>query len=172
MDLGATLCRRSRPNCPACPLYPDCGARRQGNPTAYPGKRPKKALPQRAVHMLLVRDQGGALLLERRPPSGVWGGLWCLPEIGIGIDPLDWCARELRQTGTLGRRLAARRHTFSHFHLDIEPVEILLNGPGYAVLEGAGWLWYNPGQPENIGLAAPVARLIDEVSAGSNQRRA
>ncbi|MGB5450721.1 MAG: A/G-specific adenine glycosylase [Sedimenticolaceae bacterium] len=164
MDLGATLCTRSNPDCGKCPLAADCAAHRQDRVSEYPGRKARKTLPQRAVRMLLVRDPSGAILLERRPPAGIWGGLWCLPELAIEADPLDWCTDSLQQAAALGRVLPARRHTFSHFHLDIEPVEILLNQPGCRVLEGDRQLWYNPRQPETVGLAAPVARLLDEIA--------
>jgi len=163
MDLGATVCTRARPDCDACPVRADCAARHLGRPTDFPDRRPKPALPTRAVRMLLVREPDGAVLLECRPPTGVWGGLWCLPEIAPETDPLNWCADQLQQPAVLGRRFAPRRHSFSHFHLDIEPLEILLNQPGCRVLEGTGQLWYNPRQPHNVGLAAPIARLLDEV---------
>jgi A/G-specific adenine glycosylase len=164
MDLGATLCTRTRPACTACPLADCCAARRLGRVEDYPGKRPRKALPTKAVQMLLVRDPNGAILLERRGPAGVWAGLWSLPEIAPGADPMAWCQQALQQQGRLGRQLAPRRHTFSHFHLDIEPMEILLNRPGCDVLEAGSCLWYKPGFPEDIGLAAPIARLLDEVA--------
>jgi len=164
MDLGATLCTRSRPDCGACPVARDCVARQSGQQADYPGRKPKKALPERAVRMLLVRDASGGVLLEKRPPAGVWGGLWCLPELPVDADPLSWRNDSLRRSARIGRTLAPRRHTFSHFHLHIEPVEILLNQPGYGVLEGALHLWYNPQQPENVGLAAPVARLLAEIA--------
>jgi A/G-specific adenine glycosylase len=114
--------------------------------------------------MLLVREPSGVVLLERRPPTGVWGGLWCLPEVAMQVDPLDWCADRLQKSAIVVRALTSRRHTFSHFHLDIEPVEILLNQPGCGVLEADQRLWYNPRQPEKVGLAAPVTRLLDEMS--------
>ena len=164
MDLGATVCSRSRPSCGACPLRNGCVAHRQGNPEAHPGRKPKKALPEKAVRMLLVCDPEGAVLIERRPPTGVWGGLWCLPETAVDTDPLDWCIDQLAEAAVLGRRLPARRHTFSHFHLDIEPIEILLDRPGSAVMEAHSRLWYNPKAPNSVGLAAPVARLLAEVA--------
>ena len=114
--------------------------------------------------MLLVRDPEGLVLLERRPPAGLWGGMWCLPETSVDTDPLAWCLDRLRQPAVIGRTLAARRHAFTHFQLHIEPVEILLNQPGYGVLEAGERLWYNPRQPQNVGLAAPVARLLDEIA--------
>jgi len=164
MDLGATLCTRSRPACNDCPLRGDCGARGLGRVEDFPGKRPRKTLPLRSVRMLLVRDPDGAVLLERRQASGLWGGLWSLPEIAIDADPLGWCEAALQQQARIGRTLAGRRHSFSHFHLDIEPLEILLNNPTCGVLEGGSRLWYNARSPDNLGLAAPVARLLEEIA--------
>ena len=164
MDLGAGVCTRTKPDCSHCPLSDDCTALRLGQQQDFPGRKPKKSLPQRAVRMLLVRDSAGTVLLERRPPTGVWGGLWCLPELATDADPLGWCADRLQKSAIMGRTLAPRRHTFSHFHLDIEPVEILLKQPGCGVLEGDQRLWYNLRQPEAVGLAAPVARLLEEIA--------
>lgn len=164
MDLGATVCTRGKPACPDCPLHDICIACAEGRQAQFPAGKPRKRLPQRRVRMLLVRDGDGALLLEQRPPTGVWGGLWSFPEIGTDDDPLDWCDTTLNRSARVGRTLASRRHTFSHFHLDIVPTELLLNGPGCRVLEAPGRLWYNPGQPEDIGLAAPVVRLIAEIA--------
>jgi A/G-specific adenine glycosylase len=163
MDLGAGVCTRSKPRCTACPLAATCRAHAAGNPSAYPGRKPRRELPVRAVAMLLVRDLRGWLLLEQRPPSGVWGGLWGLPEVAPDADPLVWSRQVLGAPGRLGRRLAPRRHTFSHFHLDIQPVEILLAEGGCRVLDGDRRVWYNPQQPDARGLAAPVSRLIQEL---------
>lgn len=164
MDLGATVCVRSSPRCGECPVSDDCRALQMKRQHDFPGKKPKKQLPERSIRMLLVRNAEGEVLLERRPPAGVWGGLWGLPEIDVATDPLAWCADTLRQTAEHRRLLPRRRHTFSHFHLDIEPVEILLNTPGCSVMEADSQLWYNLDQPENIGLAAPVARLLAEIT--------
>jgi A/G-specific adenine glycosylase len=163
MDLGATLCTRSRPDCDRCPLASDCLARAQGNPANYPGKKPRKALPVRQTRMLLLRDPAGRVLLEQRPPSGIWGGLWGLPELAMEEDPLAWSRRQFGPEAAAGRGLPPRRHTFSHFHLDITPLEILLPAPGWSVLEGPDRVWYNPANPDALGLAAPVARLLEEI---------
>ena len=164
MDLGATVCTRARPACGRCPLHTDCQAAASGRQADYPGKKPKKALPQRTVRMLLVRNAAGELLLEQRPPSGIWGGLWSLPETAGDADPQGWCERHLASPVKLIRTLEPRRHTFSHFQLHIEPFELLLKGPGRGVLETGGRLWYNPAQPPDLGLAAPIARLIAEAT--------
>ena len=168
MDLGATLCVRARPRCTDCPLSDSCLAHRHGTVRDHPGPRPRKALPVRSVQMLLVRDPAGGFLLERRPPAGVWGGLWCLPELEAAADPGGWSQTVLGCAARAGRALETRRHTFSHFHLDIQPREILLQRPGCTVLEPDRWLWYNPQDPQPVGLAAPVARLLHEAGDQSN----
>ncbi len=169
MDLGATLCLRARPRCGDCPVSDSCLAYRRGTQREHPGPRPRKVLPVRSVQMLLVRDRAGGLLLERRPPAGIWGGLWCLPELAADADPDSWSRSVLGCAAGAGRVLDTRRHTFSHFHLDIRPREILLQRPGCTVLEPGRWLWYKPWEPQPVGLAAPVARLLQE--AGGNTDR-
>ncbi len=165
MDLGATVCRRACPACPGCPLAETCLAQRQGNPAAYPGRKPAKALPVRTARLLIVRDPAGRVLLERRPPTGVWGGLWSLPQTELDADPLAWCNdRQLGEQAQLISHWPARRHTFSHFHLDMHPVEIRLERPGWRALDGDGCVWYNPGEPDARGLAAPIRQLLAELA--------
>ncbi len=94
MDMGATLCTRSKPACLMCPLHKDCLAARQGNPQDYPGKKPKKALPEKQRFALVLRNQSGEIMLEKRPPSGIWGGLWSFPELGDATLQ-DWCLDRL-----------------------------------------------------------------------------
>ena len=163
MDLGATLCTRGTPDCGRCPVGGDCEARRQGRQADYPGRRPRKGLPVRAVQMLLLRDPRGRVLLERRPAPGLWGGLWCLPELTPDADPVQWCRRQGLDAVGEALGLAPRRHTFSHFHLEILPCEIPLREPGYGVMDSDRLLWYNPRRPQALGLAAPVARLLQEI---------
>jgi A/G-specific adenine glycosylase len=164
MDLGAGVCTRSRPACAACPLSGSCIAYSQGTPTAYPGRKPRRGLPLRTARVVIARDRDGLLLLEHRPPTGVWGGLWSFPELPLEEDPLDWCAARFG-AASMGRALPPRRHTFSHFRLDIHPQEILLSTAGCGVLEGDRWVWYNARHPDARGLAAPVSRLIAELNA-------
>ena len=170
MDLGATLCRRRGPECHRCPLAGRCVGLAEGRPEAYPGPRPARPLPGRAVRMLLVRDPGGRVLLQRRPPAGLWGGLWGLPELGLGEGPLGWCRQHLGGEPAMGRGLPVRSHAFSHFRLEIHPQEILLSSAGCRVLEGEGWVWYNPAQPDARGLAAPVARLLREIAEPAEEK--
>jgi A/G-specific adenine glycosylase len=164
MDLGATLCARSRPRCEQCPVAADCRAHLQGRETVYPLARPRKVLPVKRTRMLLVR-QAGTVLLERRPPAGLWGGLWGFPEIAADADPLAWCRARFGAAPRSARARPLLRHTFSHFHLDIEPVEIALAGAA-AVQEGAASRWQPLDQAPRLGLAAPVKRLLDSLSTG------
>ena len=162
MDLGATVCTRRQPDCPACPLQKACLAHAAGNPHDYPTSKPKKTLPVRQTMMLLARDSEDRILLVQRPPSGLWGGLWCFPEceddnVDTGLAP-----HGLRATGA--ERLPGFRHTFSHFHLDIAPVLVDTRPSNrQAVAEAPPTRWVNPARPGRLGLAAPVKRLLEQV---------
>jgi len=164
MDLGATLCTRSAPACERCPLADGCAARTHRDPHLYPGKKPRRILPVKATHFLIARNSEGDVWLEKRPASGIWGGLWCFPEIDTPARGSDHC---LDLWGKAPARVDIRgafRHTFSHYHLDITPVVVELDITPHAVMEAARQLWYNLRQPPHIGLAAPVAALLDSLA--------
>ncbi len=171
MDLGATVCRRSRPRCLDCPLQTRCRSAAAGNPEGYPGRKPVKSKPLRAVRMLLVEDPDGRVLLEQRPPAGIWGGLWGFPELELDADPRHWPFADAFEELATGRVLPSRVHTFSHFHLDIHPQHFRLNKPGWSVLDGDRYVWYNPQAPDARGLAAPVARLLEELQDNPEEPR-
>ncbi|EKF75422.1 A/G-specific adenine glycosylase [Alcanivorax hongdengensis A-11-3] len=162
MDLGATLCSRGKPNCQACPVNSACQAREQGNPQDYPGKKPKKVLPVRTTVMLILRDETGRVWLEPRPSSGLWGGLWCFPQIDDHQQlEATLTERALRPQGQAQPR-DGFRHTFSHFHLDITPLEVTVRLAGVADNEGR---WVEPAAPGELGLAAPVKKLLATLDA-------
>ena len=165
MDLGATLCTRSRPLCMSCPLASGCDALQQGRVEAFPTLKPRKTLPVRSTRMLLVQDAGARVLLWQRPPTGLWGGLWSLPEPAPEQDIGDWCRDEIGCDPLLVEPWPVLRHTFSHFHLDITPLRVAIENPGLSVLEGAGTVWYNCARPDSLGLAAPVQRLLERLTA-------
>ena len=173
MDLGATLCTRSRPRCAECPVAADCRAHARGHESRYPAPRPRKELPVKRVRMLLVRD-GAAVLLLRRPPAGIWGGLWGFPEIPADADPRDWLQARFgrRPAGVLRR--PPLRHSFSHYHLDIEPVELTLPRGAARAADGADERWYRLDAPPRLGLAAPVKRLLQGLmdTSGEDQHAA
>ena len=166
MDLGATLCTRSKPACVRCPLQSECAAFKLGKPEKFPGKKPKKKLPEKSVQMLLLQNADGEIWLEQRPPQGIWGGLWSLPEISTDTNADDWLdARGLKAKHI--ERWSPLRHTFSHFHLDIQPLHVTLNKRALnkmheAIAENSG-LWYSVAQPQALGLAAPVSKLLKQL---------
>ncbi len=168
MDMGATLCTRSKPRCQECPLNNHCLAFKQGNPLDYPGKKPKKSLPEKAVQMLLVRNAFGEILLQQRPPSGLWGGLWCLPEVAPDEDASHATHQLLQLKTRKGiselERWDTYRHTFSHFHLDITPVVLQLNVPPSNIVDNQQ-RWMDPANPHTIGFAAPVKKLLDKLAS-------
>ncbi len=164
MDLGALVCTRSRPNCGACPLRPGCVAFATGAWASYPGKKPRKILPVKSTAMLMLRNAAGELLLEQRPPQGIWGGLWSFPELATDVDIQGYCRDHYGRPQTL-EHWDPVRHTFSHYHLDISPVLVQVDRPRSAVMESGRALWYNVHQPESVGLAAPVKRLLHKLAA-------
>lgn len=161
MDLGALLCTRSKPNCAVCPVNQDCQAYRQGNPDAYPVKKPKQSIPTRSVKMILLRGQDGRLLLQRRPPAGIWGGLLSFPELELERDVVLWCKENVGSVQSL-QQLQPLTHTFSHFRLQIQPVSATIHQPLPCVMEDTGWVWFTPGE-SIAGLAAPVSKLIQQL---------
>ncbi len=166
MDLGATLCTRSKPGCLLCPLETDCSAHAQGNETAYPGKKPKKAKPLRSTVMLLVHADGD-LYLERRPAAGIWGGLWSLPELENG-EVADWCADRLDATGCDAVSWGVLRHSFSHYDLDIQPVVVRLPRDAGTVEDGEDAVWYRLDDNPPGGIAAPVKKLIEALRSSEH----
>ncbi|MEJ2059408.1 MAG: A/G-specific adenine glycosylase [Gammaproteobacteria bacterium] len=160
MDLGATCCTRTRPRCDECPLQSDCQAFQAGQTAAFPAPRPRRRLPERETVMLVVRNPEGETLLERRPPSGLWGGLWSLPEVAREAEIDAWCRKELGCSPQASEALAAFTHTFTHFRLTIRPVAVQVNNPAASVMEGAGRVWYNTGSPAPGGFPRPVATLL------------
>lgn len=161
MDLGATVCRRI-PECARCPQQSGCAAYAEGAPQQYPTPPPRKMLPVRATTMLMIRD-GERVLLRRRPPVGIWGGLWGFPECAGDIDATAWCRNELGLTIALEPPWPSLRHTFSHFHLDIAPIPARILGASARLMENAETVWYNVAHPDARGLAAPVKRLLDQL---------
>jgi A/G-specific adenine glycosylase len=160
MDLGALICIRGRPRCSLCPLQDDCAAHAQGCETQFPTPRPRRNLPLRKTCMLMLRTLQGEVLLEKRPPTGVWGGLWSFPECSPDSDAEAWCRDILGLIVIDIQAWAVLRHTFSHFHLEIIPLRITVNNRTHGVMEGERYVWYNTRQLDGRGFAAPVKRLL------------
>lgn len=159
MDLGATLCRARKPACSRCPLASDCLALHHGRVDQLPLPRPRRSRGSRRQQLLLIQDASGAYLIERRPPAGIWGALWCPPladadtplseveaSLGLALDDLGW--------------LPSVHHAFTHFDLQLLPRCLRLRGNA-AVTESAERRWFSmhasSAQP---GLPAPVRKLL------------
>ncbi len=162
MDLGATLCSRSRPACDNCPMRRDCEAHAQGRVGDFPGKKPRRALPTREVIMPVVLNGQGEVLLEKRPPSGIWGGLWSLPECDDEADFAQWC-ESLDVDVDSTKALTAFKHTFSHYHLMIQPQRCEVVEEGNRVADDGAMKWQLLSGLEQLGLPAPVRRILQKV---------
>lgn len=169
MDLGATLCTRGNPACAECPLQHGCEAHRRGATANFPERRSRPDKPNRHTTLLLLRNTGGEILLERRPPSGIWGGLWSLPEFAVdGQDPAAisaWCQSRHGLILEEVEQLPVLRHTFTHFELRILPLLCRVHAAG--VMESPGALWYNSAAPSEVGLATPIRRLLAAAASRS-----
>lgn len=174
MDLGATVCSRGKPACladaGACPLSADCVARRDGLTGVLPTPKPRAAIPERSTVMLLVR-RGREVLLRLRPDSGVWGGLWSLPEMPVVSVPFDAEEAELaalKQAAAWGtpRRadfVGELTHVFTHFRLLIRAIRVDVDGD---VEDGADARWLSLDDLDALGTPAPVRKLLEDQSRG------
>lgn len=169
MDLGASVCRRRKPTCAACPLAAQCRARALGLVDRLPTGKPRAVRPEQRLSMLWLVEQSSRVLLECRPAPGLWGGLWSLPEIDwLAGDDLPvaqatltaWCrsrGHELRRF----EALPSFRHDFSHFRLQVQPWRLLLaNRGGAEVADGERSAWFALSELAGIGLPRPVQRLL------------
>jgi A/G-specific adenine glycosylase len=169
MDMGATLCTRSSPSCERCPMRPRCVAFATGRTKDLPVRKPKKAVPEKRAVMLLVVD-GDQVLLEQRPPSGIWGGLLSLPELDghvaaedDEVEPADQDALTLAVSkfGEIENceRLSTVTHVFTHYKLHIAPYRITLSRRLMQAAQ-SGYVWLNAADVANAALPAPVKKLL------------
>ena len=158
MDFGATLCTRNKPKCPSCPLSKDCKARLNNRTQELPHGKPKKQKPVKQTIMLLIVNDRQEVLLEKRPPAGIWGSLWCPPE----VTKLEETAHYQELTLKKKETLSSFRHTFSHYHLDITPILLSVKDKSDVITESKDRVWYNLNSPQQLGLAAPVKTLLKQ----------
>ena len=164
MDLGALICTRTKPNCLQCPLSSGCLALAGNEQDNFPQKKPKKSIPEKSTIMVIPRikqGDGAKVLMEKRPPSGIWGGLWCFHEVK-NLDEIDDLLKNLHLKVQDKQALAAFRHTFSHFHLDIQPVVVdCTERPKQEINEKFTQQWYDLRTEVSVGLAASTQKLIN-----------
>jgi A/G-specific adenine glycosylase len=154
MDLGATVCMRLRPQCEACPLADDCIAHRDQLTGQLPTRKASKRVPTRSTMMLILRDQQGRVLLERRGPQGVWAGLWSLPE-ATDIEAAWRLAQQHAQIHD-AQALTAFTHVFSHYKLQIEPLLFDRASAQMGIADHPHLRWCSVSELAVLGLPAPV----------------
>jgi A/G-specific adenine glycosylase len=161
MDLGNAVCRARRPECARCAVREDCVARREDRVGALPTPRPPRIRPQRRAQVLLIVNARDELLLQRRPPAGIWGGLWCPP---VHDADASWAslAPSLGFDAGSPRELAPLRHAFTHYDLDLLPLRLRAEPAATAVAENDARMWIKLSDPAAWpGLPAPMRKLIE-----------
>ena len=163
MDLGATLCTRTKPQCNTCPCQSFCLAHEQNREEDFPYKKPKKTMPIKHVYLCILQNERLDILLEKRPNHGIWSNLWSLPE-SDNKEHIPLLIKQRHGLNTIYQQtLPQFRHTFSHYHLEITPVlfsvtqaAMTLHAPNDALA------WYDINNPLKIGLPQPVKQLIKQ----------
>jgi A/G-specific adenine glycosylase len=171
MDLGATLCTRSKPACSRCPLQDRCVAYATNRTAELPVRKPKKATPEKRAQMLVVIDRG-QVLLEQRPGTGIWGGLLSLPEVDghVALDDeeldLSAASEAAEQFGTVAETeaLLPLEHGFTHYKLTIHPYRIALKA---RTQTPDGHVWWDLARIEEAALPAPVKKLLGQLGQPS-----
>ena len=162
MDLGAMVCTRSKPRCEACPLDDICVARATGREGELPQAKPRHDIPLRHATLLVMQD-GDRVLLETRPPVGIWGGLQSLPEVPEGADAQEWAERHFACRVIAVLPAPTFVHTFSHFRLRIMPLRVLVERVPHAMEAGQQWLALDT--LETAALPAPVRRILQQAAS-------
>lgn len=164
MDLGATVCTRARPQCMHCPLQSQCVALSSNRVSALPTPKPRKAVPVKNTRMMIIMDRGD-VLLEKRPSSGIWGGLWSLPEVDSGAEPITECRVRFGVEGRIDGELPMLEHTFTHFRLQITPLVMGVRKRTNIAGQQA-FLWLPLSEAVNAAIATPVRKLLRQMTAG------
>lgn len=166
MDLGATCCTRSKPKCDLCPLNKSCVAFEQNLQTQLPKSKPKKAIPQRETWIAIIEHED-RILLEKRPPTGIWGSLYSLPEFSAELTHLEALRaieRHFKLKLNLDDMPDSIQHTFSHFKLEMKPLKLSIVAPKISninqIQEQPSFHWYAKSQLHTIGLPAPIAKFL------------
>lgn len=161
MDLGATICTRAKPKCMTCPLRQECIALRDDRVNRLPAPRPRKPLPEKETVLLMLMRQG-KVLLGKRPATGIWGGLWCLPEMPLSEDALAYCTRHFGMNVEPLAHMPPLDHTFTHFRLRIHPQPLqVISYPAALKAQGQDeTMWITPDDALKAAIPAPVRKLL------------
>lgn len=161
MDLGATLCTRRSPSCVLCPLKSGCVALRDGRTDELPTAKPGKPLPQRHTIVLLLQDAQGQVLLQRRPPAGIWASLWSLPEVDDQTSARDWIEHHVDGNYESATPLAAIAHGFTHYKLELSPLHWCGMTLRDAVRDNDHLRWIGLDALDELGIPAPIRKLLE-----------
>jgi A/G-specific adenine glycosylase len=165
MDLGSSLCSRSKPRCNECPLVASCRAYLNQTTQHYPNPKPKKQNPTKSAFFLILSTREDEILLEKRSPQGIWGGLWSFPQFDNETMMQQWLAEHDYQAEEKMLLHPEFRHTFSHFHLIIKPVQMTVI-QAQQISDNDRFLWYSLKKPLKLGMPTPIHNLISHLSAG------
>ncbi|KLD72566.1 A/G-specific adenine glycosylase [Xanthomonas pisi] len=161
MDFGATLCTRAKPACVLCPLQDTCVARREGLVDALPTPKPGKVLPEREATALLLENAQGEILLQRRPPTGIWAALWTLPQADTDSSMRAWFDEHIDGSYERADAMPPIVHTFSHYRLHLQPLRLRKVALRAAVRDNDDLRWVARADLGALGLPAPIRKLLD-----------
>lgn len=167
MDLGATVCIRHNPDCAQCPVQSGCLANKTLRQYELPYPRPRKQLPVRRKVFAILENRAGEILLEQRPPTGIWGGLWSFPECAPEQDIKLWLKKQWGYTTNRMEYKSPLMHTFSHFRLDIIPVHVMVDDSNAKIHDTGQYCWCKPAENRLIGMATPVRKLMQQITGRS-----
>ena len=160
MDLGATLCTRTKPRCPDCPLQSLCSAYQSNRVADFPNVKIKKARPERDVHLILLENNQQQIWLHKRPDSGIWGGLWCLPEVAKKEDISAWCHQNRLQKANLDSTRAPVKHILTHFTLYLHVHYVRCDAGQIDSAHATIGQWYSRPELHTLGFPAPIQKLL------------
>ena len=163
MDLGATICTRSKASCARCPLKASCLALKADQVSSLPTPKKRASLPVKRAYWVVSKRQE-EVLLQQRPPTGLWGGLWAFPTFDSYDELSDWCNAEGVDINE-AEVMTEKRHTFSHYHLDYTPVVFTADEQARRVSEAVKTCWYQISSHVKIGLPKPVSQLLKQLTA-------
>jgi len=165
MDLGAALCTRARPACTVCPMNDGCIAALEGRQAELPGRKQKRHRPSREATLLIAQrgvNASSSVLVERRPASGLWGGLWSPPQFDSDTQAIEWCTQKIGEARVEATTLPPIEHAFTHFDLRLKPLRVRCQVTSQ-VREDGDLLWYRLKSPPKIGLPQPIAQLFERL---------
>lgn len=160
MDIGATVCTRTKPQCNACPFSRYCKAHQLSRETDFPVSKKKKTNPIKSIHFIIFENKKGEILLEKRPPAGIWGSLWSFPECELNADLTHFCKTRFGFNMVSLESLESFTHKFSHYTLNIKPIKIKVNMDSRLLRNHNHLHWHAKNAILPGGIPGPLKRYI------------